>query len=497
MSATISIRGGAAAPPAAPRAGQLPVRWRREIWTILGVLLAVKAAVLAVDHVPRVFLGDSVTYLHGALDGVIPRDRSFVYSIIIALTAVPAHSLTALVLAQSLAGALSATLVYAIARGGLDLSALSSGVVAILVALEPAQLFYERMVMAEAFGGLAWFAFIGCAVAYFRSGDWRWLPGAAACGLAAAALRMNGLAVLLAVGGLLPAWRWLLYAPARDRDWRRLGAHLMLAIACTSALHVGYRHLVGRLTNAPPGYIGIAGVFELGMVVPLVEPADFAGTGCPADILDRVGVPLRDPTMRESHIWREDGLWPVMRRTCRDAEQAAALVADRALAERPWGLLPMAAAIIGQYFDPAAERWRMDSDLGRQDLGPDFLALLKSNFDLDAKPIPRQVTLTSAYFEAARWWLTLAFLALPFLAATALRRARDESPGAAALAVIALVLSVSALLFQHIISYRYPHPYPPLILLLVTWLAAVGLRPRGAAAESGEMLTVVDPRGSR
>lgn len=463
--------GGVTAPPRDPVAGALPPRWRRELWTVLAVVLAVKLAVLAVDHVPRVFLGDSVTYLHGALDGVIPRDRSFVYSMLIALTAVPAHSLLALVLAQTVAGALAATIVYAIARGGLGLGALLSGSLAVLTALEPAQLFYERMVMAEAFGGLAWFGFIGCAVAYFRDGDWRWLPAAAVCGLAAASLRMNGLAVLLAVGGLLPAWRWLLHAPARACGRRRLGAHLVLALACTSTLHVGYRHLVGHLTHAPPGYIGIAGVFELGMVAPLVQPADFEGTGCPPDILRRIGVPLRDATMRESQIWRDDGLWPVMRRTCRNAEQAAAIVAERALSERPWGLLPMAAAIIGQYFDPVAERWRMDSDLGRLDLGADFAALLRQNFNLDARGIPHQVTLASSWFEHAREWFTLTFLLLPFLAATALLRARDEAPAATALALMSLVLSVSALLFQHIISYRYLHPYPPLFLLLIAWLA--------------------------
>jgi len=481
MSAAIPRAGGVTTSPRDRVAGTVPVRWRRELALALLAILAVKLAVLGMDHLPRVFLGDSVTYLHGALDGVIPRDRSFVYGILIALTAVPAHSLLALVLAQTAAGALAAIIVYAIARGGLGLAPLWSGGLAVLTALEPAQLFYERMVMAEAFGGLAWFGFIGCTVAYFRGGDWRWLPAAALCGLAAASLRMNGLAVLLIVGGLLPAWRWLLCAPARrDGRWRRLGGHLLLALACTSALHVGYRHLVGRLTNAPPGYIGLAGVFELGLVAPLVQPSDFQGTGCPPDILRRIGVPLADATMRESQIWRDDGLWPVMRRSCRNAEQAATIVAKRALSERPWGLLPMAVAIIRQYFDPVAERWRMDSDLGRLDLGADFAALLKRDFNLDARGIPHQVTLASAWFEMARWWFTLTFLALPFVAAAVLYRARDVAPAAAALALVALVLSVSALLFQHIISYRYLHPYPPLFLLLIAWLGVRARAPAGA-----------------
>ncbi len=463
--------------PGRAHGGASPVRWRAELTLVFVMVLAINLGTLAIDHVPRVFLGDSVTYLRGALDGAIARDRSFVYSILIALTAVPAHSLLALVLAQAVAGTLAATIGYAIARAGLGLSAAASAVLAVLLALGPAELFYQRMVMAEAFGGLAWCAFVGCAVAYFHAGDWRWLPAAALSGLLAASLRMNGLAVLLIVGGLLPLWRWLLYAPARHQGWQRLGVHLTLALGCTLILHGGYRHLVGQLTHSPPGYIGIAGVFKLGMVAPLVEPADFAGTGCPADILGQVGVPLRDATMRESQIWRDDGLWPVMRRSCRDAEQAATIVADRALAEHPWGLLPMTVAIIKQYFDPVAQRWRMDSDLGRQDLAPDFLALLRSNFDLDARRIPHQTTLTSAYFEAARGWLTLAFLALPFVAALALWRARDRAPAVAGLALMALVLSVSALLFQHIISYRYLHPFPPLLLLLGAWLCVAGFRP--------------------
>ena len=122
----------------------------------------------------------------------------------------------------------------------------------------------------------------------------------------------------------------------------------------------------------------------------------------------------------------------------------------------------------------------MDSDLGRLDLGADFAALLKRDFNLDARGIPHQVTLGSAWFEMARWWLTLTFLALPFVAAAVLYRARDVAPAAAALALVALVLSVSALLFQHIISYRYLHPYPPLFLLLIAWLGVRARAPAGA-----------------
>src|SRR5678815_2111065 len=69
---------------------------RRHIATVLLAILGVKLMILLLDPIPRFFLWDSVTYLRGAIDGTLPRDRSFLYSLMIGAVAVPLHSLHAL-----------------------------------------------------------------------------------------------------------------------------------------------------------------------------------------------------------------------------------------------------------------------------------------------------------------------------------------------------------------------------------------------------------------
>jgi hypothetical protein len=67
-------------------------------WIVLAAaMIAVKAAWLAVDADPAVFLGDSESYLATALEGWIPPDRAFVYGDILRPCAVWTGSLAPVV----------------------------------------------------------------------------------------------------------------------------------------------------------------------------------------------------------------------------------------------------------------------------------------------------------------------------------------------------------------------------------------------------------------
>lgn len=457
---------------------------RREWLAALALVAAIKLAFLGLDPDPRFFMGDSVTYLQTALAGTIPQDRSFVYGALIRLTAVVPRSLHGLVLAQVAAGVASALLVFWITRVLLAVRFPWALGAAALVALEPVQLFYERMIMAEAFGGVAWLAFVGCALAYARYGRPRWLLGAVLAGLAGASLRLNGILVAIVVPALLP-WVRLRFESAAARPALRTAlAHSLVAVLATTTLHVGYRHLVGHLTHASPGYVAMAGPFALGLVAPLVRAEHFAGTGCPPDILRRVHPPLADPWLREVHIWRGDGLWPTMQWACRDPDAAARVVADRALRSNPLGLVPMALATVRQHFDDASARWRMDSDLGRNWLGDDFIAVIRAQFGFDPAPVPFRDTVTSRAFDAARWWLTAAYFVTPlYAAAIAWRAGRRRNAAALAFATLAGLLFASQWLLSHILSYRYLYAFPVLLIVAAAWWAGARESGDGTASE--------------
>ena len=432
----------------------------------LAALAAAKLAFLLLDSTPHFFLWDSVTYLQGALGGELPRDRSFLYSFLIRAFAVWPHSLLGLVLAQTLAGLASAFLVFLILRrfAALPFAAALAG--ALLVAIDPSQIFYERMMMAEAFGGLLWLGFVVLAVAYVRDGRWLWIPLLALCGIGTIAFRLNETLVIILFGTCLPLLRAWWVRRERAPDWRGVAAHCALALACTVALHTGYRHVVAAVAHTAPGYIGTEGLFRMGFLSPLIRREDFTDTGCPADLMDRVTEP-RDVDHRNEQLWSKGGIWDVMQRECREPEHAADIVAARAAPRLAGSLLPLALETNAMYFDAQEAKWRMDSDLGQTDPLPlELIDPVKEQFGVDVKPITYVDTLSSAWFRHGQWWLTACLLLSPLLAAflLAARWGAEQRLPMRLLAAILIGIFLNHFLFSPIISYRYAHPFPPLVI---------------------------------
>jgi hypothetical protein len=347
-------------------------------------------------------------------------------------------------------------------------------IAALLVAIEPGQLFYEHMVMAEAFGSVVWLGFVALVLAYVRDGRTIWLPAIAMAGIAAIAFRLNGTGTVLLIGPFLPLWRaWFLAGSsdtgaARPAYRRHIATQLVVAVICTLIAHAGYRHIVGSIAHSEPGYIGTEGLFQLGYLAPVVTQRDFDGTGCDPDLLQHVQLELGDPRNREGQLWHDGGLWPVMQRDCPQPEAAADAVASRAFAHVPPKILPMALTTAAQYFDSAEAQWRMDSDLGRKGSLPlELIELAKTHFTLDVHPIAFTDTLTSLWFAHSRWWFTGCFFLFPFAALWLVLRTRRDASAACAktVALIMLGLFFSQFLFSPIIAFRYLHPFPPLLIL--------------------------------
>jgi hypothetical protein len=444
----------------------------------LGAIVAVKLVLLLLDPMPRFFLWDSVTYLQGALDGPLPRDRSFLYSFLIRLFAVSTHSLYALVIAQTAAGAASALLVYAMLRRCLEASHRAALIAALLVAVAPSQLFYEHMLMAEAFGGLLWIGFLFAVLEYIRDGRFGWLLAVVTLGILTISFRLNGTAVIVITGLLLPLlralWTRKLGADARPGPHRAaLALQIALALASTFVLHIGYRHVVAEVAHTPPGYIGTEGLFLLGYVAPAVRADDFRGTGCRDDVLQDVKADIHDPHNRERMLWGDNGLWHAMQQACPQAETAATTVAHRAFHRIGPYVLPMAFSTEAQYFDDDEATWRMDSDLGRKGVLPlELIEPVKRVFGMDIGNNAFTDSLTFLAFKHSRWLLTAVFFACPVIALVLLAAAGRlrQPPGVRILALIMLGMFVCQFLLSPIIAFRYLHPFPPLDLLALAAL---------------------------
>jgi hypothetical protein len=353
---------------------------------------------------------------------------------------------------------------------------------AIAVCVEPAQLFYERMVMAESFCTTCLLAMLACGLGYVRWPRWPWLLAVAWFGICAVALRVSMLPVVLGFALLPPLVA--LVAGGMTQSRRRAWAHVGLALLATLAAHTLYRREYGLRAKGPPDYLAASGLLRLGLVAPLLTAEHFAAEGLPPEVLREVGPPLRNHRSREEQLWNEDGLIQVLiRARGREADPIARRLAWRAVRDDRLGLLRLGWRTSLDHFDPEWCEFCMTRDLGTRDLDPETLAMLRDQFAYDARGDHARRNPVARYFGAAGGWLTLCLFALPLVAAGAARahwrRARAES---LLFGLFALGMFAAHVVFAHIVCFRYLHPFAVVFLLGLGVLAAGWSRVRNPGA---------------
>jgi hypothetical protein len=453
------------------------------LW-LIPVLIAIKVTFLWADPVVRLYLGDSAAYLWGAMDdGRLPDDRSFTYSWLIRLVVAPADGLVTLLRWQAVAGIGTALFLFVALRRYLRVPPALAACAAVLLAIEPAQLFYERMVLAEAPGLLLFVAFYVAAAAYLASGRGWWLPIVALLGLLAASLRLNYLPVVIVISLALPLVRLMSAAPPARR-W--LLQHTAVALCAVTLLHVGYRSWVAMIFHSPPGYLARAGFMQLGLVTPLIRPEHFERAGLPRTFEEELDYPLSDPEARMEHMWAPGGLVAELRRRQLDVESIARALSGMALRDDPLGLIRLGVGTVGNYFVADRIEHALDNDLGRRPIPYDVLWTLRERWNYDATGLSTRVTVVSRYFEASTWWLVACLFLLPVLSVwSAAAHWRTPQRAQALLAALFGVgLFLAHVLFVNVAFYRYLHPLPFFVLLngLAGWAA---LRPEGRASHGG------------
>src|SRR5215475_9955910 len=139
-------------------------------WGLFCVLvLAIKLLLLWLDPTPKLFMGDSWSYISTALTGWIPWDRSYFYGYLIRWLAVWPHSFAPLLVVQTLASGATAIVFALICSRFFEMSANLSFLFGLLCALDPLQLVWERYVMTETFSLLVYALVLYWSLAYLRA----------------------------------------------------------------------------------------------------------------------------------------------------------------------------------------------------------------------------------------------------------------------------------------------------------------------------------------
>lgn len=432
------------------------------------VVVALKILVILLDPSLRLFLGDSASYLYAAYDDDwLPADRSFVYPQLIEWAAATTSSLRGLLYWQTAAGVLTAMLLTYVLRCRLSLPRVLVFVAVCAFAVEPAQLFYERMVMAETFGLLAFTAFFAAASAYLARANILWLPVVVAFGLAAVSLRMNFLPVVIVISLGLPLV--LLFDPARRRRWIMIASHLAVAGLCFWGAHGTYRSYVAETFHSVPGYIGRNGVMRIGLIAPLIKPEHFVRVGLPADFASHLAYDLSDPDTRPQQLWSPGGLVDAIRHAGVDVDRTCRKLSAYAIRSDPFGVVRLGLRTLGGYFDANIRNARLDKDLARQPspYPAKLVAQLRERWHYDFSGTTERWTPVSRAFAIGSGWLVAClFLLLPLGVVSVVVYWRDARRTQYVLGFLfAAGLVATHVLFSNIVSFRYLHAMPFFVMV--------------------------------
>lgn len=437
----------------------------RELAWAAAAILAIKIGWLALDPVLRVYMGDSMVYLQTAAWLSGSPGRSYLYGALLHFTAYPLHSPLAIITLQILCSTLSALTLFAFLRVFLGTTMVISLAASLLLATEPAQVFFERMVMAETVGLLSLVATFLAYARYLQNRSLYWYLLGCLFGLATGNFRTSLLPVVMGLAVVAPV---ILLCSGQHfpMDWKRRLLHAGAAAAILLCSHLTYTQAYGIAMKSPPGYLALTGMMRIGLVAPLIEPEHFDGTGVSGDVLRQVKLPLADHWQRGNHIWDEHGLWRALEKNSTDPEGVARTITRRAMLDHPLRLLQINIETLGGYFDPHRTYWRMRDDVGT--IAPDARAreLIQEWLHYDIEGVDARDTPARIYLGRSSTWLTACLILLaPLALATLVAGWRTpERPQYLLLSLASLGLVASHLLFSHIVSFRYLHPLPWFVL---------------------------------
>jgi hypothetical protein len=173
-------------------------------WLFCALVFATKLLLLWLDPSPKLFMGDSGSYILTALTGWIPGDRSYFYGYLVRWLALWPHSSTPLLVAQALASGATAIVFALICSRFFEMSKSLSFLFGLSCALDPCQLVWERYVMTETFSLLLYVLVLYWSLTYLRDRRLWQLAVLQALSVLLIGFRMSYLLVVQACTILLP-----------------------------------------------------------------------------------------------------------------------------------------------------------------------------------------------------------------------------------------------------------------------------------------------------
>jgi hypothetical protein len=468
-------------------------------WLFCLAIVTLKFLLLAFDPLPKVYLGDSFSYIWTAVSGWMPGSRSFFYGYVIRLISLWTGSLTSLLIVQVFLSILVAIIVAWICRSIFALPNKLSYLFGFLCSIDPFQLAWERYVMTETCSLFFYALVLQQSFVYLRDRRIGNLLAIQLLSVITIGFRMSFLIVVQVMAVTLPVIAF--FVPTEPTEaaavprwrFRSLGhvifwRHLAASVVTMFLLDQGYQLANGFLSHREPAHLHDTGYFLLAIWAPALQPQD-ADDPRLADIIahgNEFG--LRSISLRNAQLWAPDRLVNRWRRAEPDARKSrkiATRTALNTLKRDPGAVIGLAAkTFLAFWSGPYRLRDRAKDDLclGRVPTESQRKMLAK-RFHLAApdEPSSKPQTLTTWYYVAASPYFFLVLLS-PVLSFALLFIARNKA-NALLLFAHTTVLVTSTLLLSLYPVPRFLHPLS-LLTLLSFALGAKSLADRQGSARS-------------
>jgi len=445
-------------------------------------VFAVKVIIFLLDPTVMFFMKDSLRYLDTALSSHIPQDRSFFYGFLIRWLTCWSSSLTPLVLFQVLCSASSAVISGYLLNRFLSVRRPIALGFAVLCAIAPIGLLYERYVMTESVSLFCFALFMAAAfhhLRYRRVGSFVLMN---LVGVVVIAFRLSYLPSVLCAAvlvPLLPLCRDLIARLRKTPEDQhtsigktilKSGFYIFLSCFLAFGFHTTYKSINGRFSNKPPAYQYCDGFHILSAWAPLLEAEDFSDPLNGIYILQHVSFDLKDRFQRMNQRWAKNGLTNYI---CRlydirvEENKAAKEAAMNILRRDPEGVLKLALQSYLDYWNLGLLKETLRGDRYTRTYTAEIMEVLKSEYQIDAEGRNVKKTLTNQYFlNAIPWYWVLFSLPLVIGVSFAVDRGRHALflvlPGVCSLLIF---LNATALVHRNTLRFFHPNEWLAFLFL--------------------------------
>ena len=333
-------------------------------WLFCLLIFALNFLLLALDPLPKLFMGDSASYLHTALSGGVPRDRSFLYGYVIRWSSLWTQSLTSLLILQAFLGAVTAILVTIVCRAIFELTSRLSYLFGLFCSLDPLQLVWQRYVMTETVSLFFYALMLFFSFFYLKQRRLWQLVLVQILSMAVISFRMSYLlvvqmtAIVLPVIAFFPEIRTALRNGSsillKASALKSAGFHVALSILLALVLQEGYRQLNGKLAGRRPAYLHSSGFSLLTTLAPLLKPSDSPDPRLSQVIAEGNQFQLNDIRARDRQLYAPGYLiarWKQIEPNAIIANDVAKQTASHAMLRRPLSVVMLGVKTFLGYWD--------------------------------------------------------------------------------------------------------------------------------------------------